>query len=333
MMRPSALFFAILVAGNSSAAFAECSLAEFGHHPQPPSPIRPHPVDNPYAQFSYGSDVWTNPETGGYEAWNFLKNENTQRSLAADWPRAGIHYNIGSTLLPGQLACNYNSLAEPSDNPDFNKYIDKNAPITYSSNNQKQEAWVYAEPANDSKDSGPSSGGAKTGPASSEEVKKTEGWLNHIFSRFLTTVDLKGTRYDVDISIDSAYSQERLKIEVKTSPPNLTIGIAKLDEFLGGDNFKLAFEQFKEQGYFVEAKPAYEVMGLDTAKELLSEGQREGDVKSTLLMLGGQKGGTVAVPLPPHAKLVRQPSIVVILDGDGHPIAADGIRLYQLTLQ
>jgi hypothetical protein len=116
---------------------------------------------------------------------------------------------------------------------------------------------------------------------------------------------------------------------VKTSPPNLTIGIAKLDEFIGRDNFALALEQFKEQGYFVRVKPAYEVMGSDVAKELLSEGEE----KSALLMLGGQKGGTVAVPLSSHAKLVRQPSILVILDGDGHPIAADGIRLYQLIPQ
>jgi hypothetical protein len=329
MTRPPALFFAILVAGNSSATFAECSLAEFGRHPQPPSPIRPHPVDNTYAQFSYGSDVWTNPQTGGYEAWNFIKNEDTKKSLSIDWPKAELHYNIGNTLLPNQIACNYNSIAGPSDKPDFDKYIDKDAPIKYSSNNQEQKAWVYAEPTNEKKDSGPNSGGDKTGPASSEEGGKTEGWLKHVFSRFVTTVDLKGTRYDADISIYSAYSQEKLKIDIKTIPPNLTIGIAKLDEFLGGEGFKLALEQFKEQGYFVGVKPAYEAIGYDTAKELLSEAE----VKSAFLLLGGQKGGTATVPLPPHAKLMRQPSIMVILDGDGHPIAADGIRLYQLTLQ
>ena len=330
-MRPSALFFAILVTGSSSAAFAECSLAEFGHHPRPPSPIRPHPVDNTYAQFSYGSDVWTNPQTGGYEAWNFIKNEDTQKTLAVDWPEAGLHYNIGSALLSGQLACNYNSIADPSDNPgDFTKYIDKNAPITYSSNNQEQKAWVYAELAIESKDSGPSSAGEKRSPpAGSEEGKKIEGWLKHIFSRFVTTVELKGTRYDVDISINSAYSQEKLQIDVKTSPPNLTIGIAKLDEFLGNDNFKLALAQFKEQGYSAQVKPAYEAMGYDFAKEVFSERA----VKSTLLLLGGQKGATATVPLPSSAKLMRQPSIMVILDGDGHPIAADGIRLYQITPQ
>ena len=232
--------------------------------------------------------------------------------------------------MPSQLACNYNSLADSSDNPDFEKYIDKNAPITYSSSNQEQKAWVYAEPANEGKESGPSSGGGKTSePGSPEAGKKTEGWLKHIFSRFVTTVDIKGTRYDVDVSIDSAYSQEKLQIDVKTNPQNLTIGIAKLYEFLGGANFNLAREQFKEQGYFVQVKPAYEAMGYDAATELLSEG----GVKSTILLLGGQKGGTAAVPIPPRAKLMRQPSIMVILDGDGHPIAADGIRLYQLTLQ
>jgi hypothetical protein len=63
-----------------------------------------------------------------------IKNDDRQKSLAVDWPKADIHYNIGSTLLPNQLACNYNSLAERSDNPgDFKKYVDKDAPITYSS--------------------------------------------------------------------------------------------------------------------------------------------------------------------------------------------------------
>src|SRR5208282_3819238 len=106
----SALLLAFLVVGGRSATFAECSLTEFGHHPQPPSPLRPTPVSNSYAQFSYGSDVWTNPQTGGYEAWNFVKNDDTVKSLAVDWPKAGLHYNIGSTLPPNQLACNYNSL-------------------------------------------------------------------------------------------------------------------------------------------------------------------------------------------------------------------------------
>jgi hypothetical protein len=330
-MRPSALFLAVLVAGNISDAFAECSLTEFGHHPQPPSPIRPHPVDNTYAQFSYGSDVWTNPQTGGYEAWNFIKNEDTQKSLAVDWPKAGIHYNIGSTLLPNQLACNYNSMAEPSDNPDFAEYIDKNAPITYSSNNEEQKAWVYALPTNESKDSGPSPGGVKdSGPANSDASKKAQGWLKHTFSRFVTAVDLKeGARQDIDIRIASAYDQEKLQIDVETYPPNLTIGIAKLSEFLGQDNFKLAWEQFKSQGYSVQVEPAYQAIGYDAAKKLLGEEQ----VKSTLMLLTGQKGGTAAVPISPGTKLVRQPSIMIILDSDGHPIAADGIRLYQLMLQ
>ncbi len=165
-MRRTALLLAFLVAESRSAAFAECSLTEFGHHTQPPSTLRPTPVDNTYAQFSYGSDVWTNPQTGNYEAWNFIKNDDTQKNLAVDWPKAGIHYNIGSTLLPNQLACNYNSLAEPSDNPgDFKTYVDKDTPITYSSNNQVQRAWVYAEPTNESKRS--SSSGADTRSGSS----------------------------------------------------------------------------------------------------------------------------------------------------------------------
>ena len=330
-MRPSALLFAILVAGDSSAAFAECSLVEFGHHKQPPSPIRPHPVDNTYAQFSYGPDVWTNPETGGYEAWNFIRNDD-KKSLAVDWPKAGLHYNIGGTLLPGQLACNYNSIAEPSDNPDFIKYIDKDAPITYSSSNQEQKAWIYAEPtkepANESKESGPSSGGA-AGPAGSEAGKKIEGWLKHTFSRFVTTADLKGTRYDVDVRIDSAYSQDKLKIDVETFPPNLTVGIAKLYEFLGDDNLKSIAEQFKKQGYWVKILAAYEAMGYDAAKQLLSEGE----VKTPVLLLKGEKNGGATVPISPNAKPMRQPSVVVIFDDDGHPIAADGIRLFQLTPQ
>ena len=105
------------------------------------------------------------------------------------------------------------------------KYIDKNAPITYSSNNQEQKAWVYAELAIESKILRAEASGhgedKRSPPAGSEEGKKIEGWLKHIFSQFVTTVELKGTRYDVDISINSAYSQEKLQIHVKTSPPNL----------------------------------------------------------------------------------------------------------------
>ena len=328
-MRRTALLLTFLVSGSRSAAFAECSLTEFGHHTQPPSTLRPTPVDNTYAQFSYGSDVWTNPQTGNYEAWNFIKNDDKKKSLAVDWPKADIHYNIGSTLLPNQLACNYNSLAEPSDNPgDFKKYVDKDAPITYSSNNQVQKAWVYAEPTNDD-NSGSKSGGDKSStPPSSGAVRKADGWLRHIFFRFVTAVDLKGTRYDVDVSIDSAYNQDKLQIQVQTIPSNFTIGIAKLSEFLGADNFKLAQGQFEKQGYSVNTKPAYEAMGYDAAAALLKK-----EVKSEVLLLEGQKAGTATVPLTPNAKLTRQPSIMVILDTDGHPIAADGIRLYQLTLQ
>ena len=72
--RPSALIIAIACGVMSSTSYS-CTLDAFGNHPQPPAALRPPPVNNTYAHFSFGSDVWTDQKSGDYYAWNFIEND------------------------------------------------------------------------------------------------------------------------------------------------------------------------------------------------------------------------------------------------------------------
>ncbi len=217
------IFSAIAITcGSSYSAFADCPvpLERFGDHPQPPAPIRPPPVDNTYGHFSFGSDIWTDPDTHAYFSWNFIRNDDAQ-GLAISWDKAGID-QTSAPIAAGHNTCTFNPLAEQSPALDFPHYIDHDAPIIYSSATKEQKAWVYREP--DQRNS------SKTGEGGN---RRPEDWLKHIFSRFATTyVDTVGKNHNIDVTIASAYTSDNLKIQISTITPELTLGIANLPELL-----------------------------------------------------------------------------------------------------
>jgi hypothetical protein len=91
MLHPSILLMIAITCSSICSAFADCPipLEKFGEHAQPPAPYHPPPVDNTYGHFSFGSDIWIDPDTHSYFAWNFIKNEDAQ-GLAISWERPGL---------------------------------------------------------------------------------------------------------------------------------------------------------------------------------------------------------------------------------------------------
>jgi hypothetical protein len=278
-------------------------------------------VDNTYAHFSYGSDFLTDGDY--YYAWNFIKNNDNQE-LAVNWEKAGIR-QISSPIAPGRLTCQMNPIGDRSDSSNFGLYIDRNAPISYSSANQEQQAWVFAAPL----PAPPTSSGGPSPPTPGGQTPSLlPSSLKKMFSRFTTSyVDLKGGTRDVDVTIESALSSDGLHIGIVTNP-DLTIGIANLLELLGPDGFKVAFEGFEKQGFDVHADTLVKYAGSEAAKRLLGNDERTAN--DTFLLLQGKNEGAVVIPLAAGMQLERKTSTMVLLDQDHHFAVADPISLYGL---
>jgi hypothetical protein len=320
MLRKWTVLVVVVSCSASNCAVAACSLSDFGNHVHPPETLRPQPVDNTYASFSYGSDVWTDQTNGVYYAWNFIRN-NSNRILPVQWDKGGIN-QVAAPIEVGASSCVSNPIAVVSEHPDLEHYIDHDAPIFYSSATIKQEAWAYVEPV------AASSSGAS---APNEGKKEGEGLLQQIFSKFNTDyVDPKGITHSVDVTIASAFSSASLQIEVRTTTPDLKLGIANLQNLLGYDKVEAAAEQFKKQGFTVRETTLAEMVGPDAARVLLS-GNEEAS-KSTFLFLSGQKGGKAIIALSPDLRIDRRRSTMVMLDQDGGSLAT-AINLYGLTAQ
>jgi hypothetical protein len=278
-------------------------------------------VDNTYAHFSYGSDFLTDGDY--YYAWNFIKNNDNQE-LAVNWEKAGIR-QISSPIAPSGLTCRMNPIGDRSDHSNFGRYIDRDAPILYSSANQEQQAWVFAAPLATPPTS---SGGTSPPPSGGPTQSLLPSSLRKMFSRFTTSyVDLKGGTRDVDVTIESALSCDGLHIGIVTNP-DLTMGIANLSELLGPDRFKMAFEEFEKQGFDVHADTLVEYAGSEAAKRLLGNDERTAN--DTFLFLRGKNEGEVVIPLAAGMQLERKTSTMVLLDQDRHFGVADAISLYGL---
>ncbi len=306
--------------GVNASALADCSLDNFGRHPVPPAVLQPPaPVDNTYGHFSYGSDIDTDRNNGIYYAWNFVRNESDQ-NLPLRWDKAGIN-QISAAIAMHGVACNRNPIGAVSEGTDFKDYIDHDAPIIYSSANQEQKAWVYKE----------RSVTQAAEPSGSKPSKgDSEGWLQHIFSRFSTNyVDRKGEVREISVVIGSSFSEDKLRIEVTTSDPEQMLGLANLPELLGPERFKDAEEQFKRQGFYVQITNLVDLVGDQTARQVFGENEEE--TKATFLFLSGQKDGTAVVAIPSSIQLARKRSTMVIFNEGS--VVADSIVLFGLPRQ
>jgi hypothetical protein len=321
-----------------SAAVAECSLQEFGHHQTPPRLLGPHPVDNSYARFSYGSDASLD-QNGFYIAWNFIKNEDVgndkdkekdgansllSRGLAVRWIKGGIEHFISNPLAPGEAACSWNSIGDTQPDPN---QIDHDAPITYSSANQVQAAWVYAEKV--------TAGQGENSADRKPDVHET--LLKRLYSRFSTSyLDAGGKTQQINIVLTSALLDNRLDVTVGGIVPGLTIAIANFFQSLGPVATD-AKTQFKKLGYNVEDTSVDKFAGPAVARDIFGDNKDAWQLQFSFLSntKGGdgkeEKPDTLFLALPANLKINQKGTMLLIFDGERRAIAADRIRLYELA--
>jgi hypothetical protein len=273
---------------------------------------------------------------GVYYAWNFIRNDDSQK-LSVEWDKAGIR-QIGPNALAraphGKPACIWYAIADQFEQPDFEhnyqRYIDHDAPIIYSSANKEQKAWAYVAPLT------APAGGVSPPPSNKQNQGSSSisSIIKNMLSRFSTSYeDASGKTSNIDVTIESSLSSANLYyVDIYTTKPDLIIGIANLPKFLGSDGFKDAVEGFKKSGFIVDIDGLVRYAGLEAAQQLLGNKSQELLAnESPFLFLHGQEKGYAGIKLPPSMPLARNRSTMVILDQDHRSIAAATITLYGLT--
>jgi hypothetical protein len=137
--------FAYAVCGATANA-ADCPLDGFGAHAQPPTPFQPPPVSDNFGSFSFGSDIFFDPKYNNYYSWNYIKNEGSD-DLPVEWKKVQIS-QIDAPLGVKKTTCKFIPISVTQETTNYDKFIDKNAPIAYSSapTPHVQPAWIYIDP-------------------------------------------------------------------------------------------------------------------------------------------------------------------------------------------
>jgi hypothetical protein len=296
---PMMTFACLMV--TSHLAFADCE--DFGRHSPPVNPVlSPQVEDLPFASFKWGTDA----KRDQFQQWwrtNIVANSANGTPLVVDWPKAGITRGLATPVPVGRSHCVEDLLPLEAQ---LVPTLDPDAPITYSSNRHHSAA-VYVANAQ-----------AKAPNAAGSRVQTTYQ-------------DRQGKDHEILVSVFTGGSKEAagrpnaISVAVQKNP-ELTVGISDLVESVNADQLGSIQRSFQAQGFNVDVTTLSEFAGSDAVKQLFWSGSTAPPVGKVLFLSKGTKA-VFEYPISTRATVTERGAMLIILDPDKRPVAADKINL------
>ncbi len=285
-----AFFAAICWVASSGVVSAGCDLSAFDRGT--PTAFRAG-VDNVFAQFDWASDAdqWND---GRIRIWHYIKNNGT-RSLGVNWQKAGIRVPLLRPLPAGGIYCKLSFVDRVAERPD------RDAPIIYGTNEQREEAVVFV----------------------SDEPPKTS-----VGSRIDTTYqDENGATVPIQIGVSSGATKDGVFLMVDSNSHEFEVGFTKLAGAFSPA--ELAKTVAMGQKAVVTTFGAYtKQIPAKTLGDVLSASELASFEKEDLLLLSGPGKKYFQISSSAATKLKAE---MVVFDKNRTPITITDVTLFVPT--
>ena len=280
-----------------------------GKHQSPPAPIWAPPIDDmPFARFEWGTDA----RMDNNELWwslNVIKNDPQSVPLAVNWDKGGIFISLLTPLPKGEPHCNNMFLEQGRNNIPV---LDPDAPIVYSSN-RRHDAAVYI--------------GSEPHQASSTAPDERPKFATTSISTSFQDNRLGLRHVTIEVSSNGPSSDDPKRYELFLYKPNdLIVGISEFPNALDTDQLDTLRRAMKGQGFSVEQASLVKFSGAEQVKQLFWSTEASIPPGELLFVSNGSKG-IFTYHAPPTARPVRRQAMLIILDENRQPIAADKIAV------
>jgi hypothetical protein len=306
-----AIIVAVVLLCASQSAKASCD-SSFGKHLTPPAPVLAPLIDDlPFARFEWGTDA----SMDTYEHWwglNVIKNDTSGLPLVVNWDKAGIFIPLPTPLQKGEVHCRNVILGVGQKEMPV---LDRNAPIVYSGN-RHQDAAVYVDNAR----SPPFPNGSRAEPSPEKRSESAAATIETSYQD-----DDRGLRH-VRVEVSSTGLLGKFEIFLYKNPEDLIVGISNLTDALDTSQLETIRRVTKEQGFSVEQSTLSEFGGDEIVKQLFWSTEAAIPRGDVLFFVHGSKG-VFTYTASALTRAQRRQAIIVILDQNRRPIAADRIAL------